>query len=45
MVAAVNALEWAFIAFVGTMTILAGLFALYVFLQMFRNPSRRSPSR
>jgi hypothetical protein len=41
---AVNALEWAFIAFVGTMTVLAGLFALYVLVQMFRNPSRRSPS-
>ena len=45
MVVALSALEWAFIAFVGTMTALAGLFALYVVLQVFRNPSRRSPSR
>ncbi|MGH2661790.1 MAG: hypothetical protein ACRDH8_03070 [Actinomycetota bacterium] len=34
-------LEWGFIAFVGTMTALAGLFAVYVLIQIFRNPSRR----
>jgi hypothetical protein len=41
VVGALGALEWAFIAFVGTMSVLAGLFALYVLLQVFRNPSRR----
>ena len=42
MVASLDVLEWAFIAFVGTMTALAGLFAIYVVIQVFRNPSRRS---
>jgi hypothetical protein len=41
MVAALSGLEWGFIALVGTMTLLAGLFAVYVSLQIFRNPSRR----
>ncbi len=45
MVGALGILEWAFIAFVGAMTALAGVFALYVLLQVFRNPSRRSSSR
>jgi hypothetical protein len=34
-------LEWSFVAFVGTMTALAGLFSVYVLVQVFRNPSRR----
>lgn len=38
---ALGILEWSFIALVGGMTALAGLFALYVVLQVFRNPSRR----
>jgi hypothetical protein len=38
---ALATLEIAFIAFVGTMTGLAGLFALYVLIQQFRNPFRR----
>ena len=41
MIAAFGALEIAFIIFVATMTGLAGLFALYVLIQHFRNPSRR----
>jgi hypothetical protein len=41
MVAALDALEIGFIAFVGAMTALAGLFALYVVIQQFRNPFRR----
>jgi hypothetical protein len=41
MVAALSGLEWGFIGLVGTMTLLAGLFAVYVLLQIFRNPSRR----
>jgi hypothetical protein len=41
MVVAVGALELAFLIFVGTMTVLAGLFALYVLVQQFRNPFRR----
>ena len=41
MVAALGKLEVAFLAFVGTMTALAGLFALYVLVQQFRNPFRR----
>ena len=40
---ALGLLEWSFIALVGALTVLAGLFALYVLLQVFRNPSRRSP--
>jgi hypothetical protein len=41
MVASLGGLEIAFIAFVSTMTGLAGLFAVYVLIQVFRNPSRR----
>jgi hypothetical protein len=41
MVVAVGALELAFLILVGTMTALAGLFALYVLVQQFRNPFRR----
>jgi hypothetical protein len=37
----IGALEWGFIALVGTMTALAAAFAVYVLLQVFRNPSRR----
>ena len=36
-----GALEWGFIALVGSMTALAAAFAVYVLLQVFRNPSRR----
>lgn len=41
IVAALGKLEIAFLIFVGTMTGLAGLFALYVLIQNFRNPFRR----
>jgi hypothetical protein len=41
MVAALGRLEIAFIIFVASMTGLAGLFALYVLIQQFRNPFRR----
>ena len=41
MTAALGLLEWGFIALVGGMTALAGLFAVYVVIQVFRNPSRR----
>jgi hypothetical protein len=40
-VLALSALQIAFIALVGTMTVLAGLFAVYVLIQQFRNPFRR----
>ncbi|MGH2546940.1 MAG: hypothetical protein ACRDHH_01015 [Actinomycetota bacterium] len=40
---ALGLLEWSFIALVGGLTVLAGLFAVYVVLQVFRNPTRRSP--
>lgn len=41
MIAALGRLEIAFLIFVATMTGLAGLFGLYVLLQIFRNPFRR----
>ncbi|HWC32446.1 MAG TPA: hypothetical protein VG709_04890 [Actinomycetota bacterium] len=41
MIAAFVTLEIGFLIFVGAMTGLAGLFALYVLIQHFRNPSRR----
>jgi uncharacterized membrane protein YuzA (DUF378 family) len=41
MVMALGALEWTFIGVVGTMSALAGLFAVYVIVQIFRNPTRR----
>jgi hypothetical protein len=41
MVGAFGTLEWAFVALVGSMSVLAGLFAVYVVVQVFRNPSRR----
>jgi hypothetical protein len=41
MVASLGALEISFIAFVATMTALAGVFGVYVVIQIFRNPSRR----
>lgn len=36
-----SALEITFMLLVGGVTVLAGLFGLYVLLQLFRNPSRR----
>ena len=36
-----GALEYWFITLVTTMSVLAGLFAVYVLAQVFRNPSRR----
>jgi ABC-type phosphate transport system permease subunit len=36
-----SALEITFTLLVGGVTVLAGLFGLYVLLQLFRNPSRR----
>jgi hypothetical protein len=41
MVAALSGLEWSFIALVSTMSLLAGVFAVYALIQIFRNPSRR----
>jgi hypothetical protein len=41
MTGSLSALEWGFIGLVGAMSALAGLFALYVLIQIFRNPSRR----
>lgn len=41
VIAALDLLELAFIGLVGSMTALAGLFALYVVIQIFRNPARR----
>jgi hypothetical protein len=41
MVMALGALEWTFIGVVGAMSALAGLFAVYVVIQIFRNPTRR----
>lgn len=38
---ALGALEISFIVVVGGMTVAAGLFAVYVLLQLFRNPLRR----
>lgn len=38
---AVGALEITFLLVVGAVTGAAGLFALYVVIQLFRNPSRR----
>ena len=36
-----SALEITFTLLVGGVTVLAGLFGLYVLIQLFRNPSRR----
>jgi hypothetical protein len=36
-----SALEITFTLVVGGVTVLAGLFSLYVLIQLFRNPSRR----
>lgn len=41
---ALGALEISFIAFVGGMTAAAGLFGLYVLLQLFRNSGLRRRS-
>jgi hypothetical protein len=38
---AIGALEITFLIVVGGVTALAGLFGLYVLIQLFRNPSRR----
>jgi hypothetical protein len=40
-VLALGGLEIGFIVLVSTMTLLAGLFGLYVVIQVFRSPSRR----
>lgn len=40
-VVGLSALQWAFIGVVTFMSALAGLFAVYVLIQVFRNPSRR----
>jgi hypothetical protein len=40
-VVGLSGLQWAFIGVVSFMSALAGLFALYVLVQVFRNPSRR----
>jgi hypothetical protein len=40
-VVGLSTLQWAFIGVVGSMSALAGLFAVYVLIQVFRNPSRR----
>ena len=39
-----TALEMWFIALVGGMSVAAGLFAVYVVFQQFRNPARRPRS-
>jgi len=44
MIVGLSALEAWFIVLVGGMSVLAGLFALYVLAQQFRNPSRRPRS-
>ncbi len=41
MVGALGALEIGFIVVVGGLSAAAGVFALYVLIQLFRNPSRR----
>lgn len=41
MLARLGALEISFIVLVGLMSAAAGLFAVYVVVQQFRNPSRR----
>ena len=41
MIVALGALEISFIVFVGGMTAAAGLFGLYVLLQLFRNSGLR----
>lgn len=38
---ALTALEISFLLLVGGLSALAGLFALYLLLQQFRNPTRR----
>ena len=38
---ALSGVQWGFIALVGTMSVLAGMFAIYALIQIFRNPSRR----
>ena len=38
---AYGALEWTFIGILAAMVTMAGLFAVFVVLQLFRNPSRK----
>jgi len=38
---AYHTLEWTFIALLAAMVTAAGLFAVYVLIQLFRNPSRK----
>jgi hypothetical protein len=38
---AYGALEWTFIGLLAVMVTAAGLFAVFVVVQLFRNPSRR----
>jgi hypothetical protein len=40
-VVGLSTLQWAFIVVVSSMSALAGLFAVFVLIQVFRNPSRR----
>jgi hypothetical protein len=44
VVGAFGLVEWAFIGLVSAMSVLAGLFAVYVVIQVFRNPTRRRSS-
>jgi hypothetical protein len=41
VIVALGALEISFIVFVSTMTVAAGLFGVYVLLQLFRNSGLR----
>jgi hypothetical protein len=45
VIVALGALEISFIVFVGGMTAAAGLFGLYVLLQLFRNSGLRRRGR
>jgi hypothetical protein len=40
-VVAYSTLEWTFVGILAAMVIAAGAFALFVLVQLFRNPSRR----
>jgi hypothetical protein len=42
MIGAIDWLEASFLIVVGSMSLLAGLFALYAAVQLFRNPGVRS---
>jgi hypothetical protein len=45
MIAAFGVLEWTFLAVLVLLTGSAGLFAVYLVAQLFRNPSRRRSRR